>query len=39
MPDEHRLTMRLSQELYAQLAACGWPGQHLAAIVRQALQA
>ena len=38
MPDEHRLTIRLPQELYAQLASCGWPGQPLAAIVRQALQ-
>jgi Ribbon-helix-helix protein, copG family len=38
MPDEHRLTIRLPQELYAQLALCDWPGQPLAAIVRQALQ-
>jgi hypothetical protein len=38
MPDEHRLTIRLPQELYAQLASCGWPGQPVAAIVRQALQ-
>ena len=38
MPDEHRLTIRLPQELYAQLASCGWPGQPLAAIVRHALQ-
>ena len=38
MSDEHRLTIRLPQELYAQLALCGWPGQPLAAIVRQALQ-
>jgi len=38
MLDEHRLTIRLSQELYAQLVACGWPGQPLAAIVRHALQ-
>jgi hypothetical protein len=31
MPDEHRLTIRLSQELYAQLVTCGWPGQPLSA--------
>jgi hypothetical protein len=30
MPDEHRLTIRLPQELYAQLASCGWPGQPVA---------
>jgi|RhiMetStandDraft_8_1073273.scaffolds.fasta_scaffold25268_1 hypothetical protein len=38
MPKEHRLTIRLPQDLYTQLAACGWSGQPLAAIVRHALQ-
>jgi hypothetical protein len=34
---EHRLTIRLDDVLYAQLAACGSRWQPLAAIVRQAL--
>jgi len=38
MPQDHRLTIRLPQELYTQLTACGWPGQPLSAIVRHALQ-
>jgi hypothetical protein len=37
MPDEYRVTVRLSPELYAQLEARGSHGQPLAAIVRQAL--
>jgi predicted transcriptional regulator len=37
MPDEHRVTIRLSPELYAQLEACGRHGQPLAVVVRQAL--
>jgi predicted DNA-binding protein len=39
MPDEYRVTIRLSPELYAQLEARGSQGQPLAAIVRQALMA
>jgi hypothetical protein len=38
-PDEYRVTIRLSPELYAQLQARGSHGQPLAAIVRQALVA
>jgi hypothetical protein len=37
MPDEYRVTIRLSPELYAQLTAHGRHGQPVAAIVRQAL--
>jgi predicted transcriptional regulator len=37
MPEEHRVTIRLSPELYAQLDARGRQGQPMAAIVRQAL--
>jgi hypothetical protein len=37
MADTHRVMIRLSPELYAQLAAHGSSGQPLAAIVRQAL--
>ena len=37
MPEEHRVTIRLTPEIYAQLQACGSQGQPLAAIVRQAL--
>src|SRR6516162_1084268 len=37
MPDEYRVTIRLSPELYAQLEAHGSQGQPMAAIVRQAL--
>src|SRR5262249_13612958 len=37
MPDEYRVTIRLSPELYAQLQAHGSHGQPLAAIVRDAL--
>jgi hypothetical protein len=37
MADAHRLMIRLSPELYAQLAARGRSGQPLAAIVRDAL--
>jgi len=37
MPEEHRVTIRLTPELYAQLQARGSPGQPLAAIVRHAL--
>jgi hypothetical protein len=37
MPDEYRVTIRLSPELYAQLEARGSHGQPLAAIVRDAL--
>jgi predicted transcriptional regulator len=37
MPDEHRVTIRLSPELYAQLAVLGSHGQPLAVVVRQAL--
>jgi hypothetical protein len=37
MPDEYRVTIRLSQELYAQLAARSSQGQPLAAIVCDAL--
>jgi predicted transcriptional regulator len=37
MPDEYRVTIRLSPDLYAQLEACGSQGQPLAAIVRDAL--
>jgi hypothetical protein len=37
MADTHRVMMRLSPELYAQLTARGSAGQPLAAIVRQAL--
>jgi hypothetical protein len=37
MPDEYRVTIRLSPELSAQLEARGRHGQPLAAIVRQAL--
>jgi hypothetical protein len=36
-PDDHRVTIRLSPELYTQLQARGRQGQPLAAIVRQAL--
>jgi hypothetical protein len=36
-PDDHRVTIRLSPELYTQLQARGSQGQPLAAIVRQAL--
>jgi hypothetical protein len=38
MPDEYRVTLRLSPELYAQLEARGGHGQPLAAIVRDALE-
>jgi hypothetical protein len=37
MADTHRVMVRLSPELYAQLAARGSSGQPLAAIIRQAL--
>ena len=37
MPTEYRLTIRLTSELYTQLAACGSQGQPLSALVRQAL--
>src|SRR5215471_17569913 len=37
MADAHRLMIRLSPEIYAQLEARGSSGQPLAAIVRQAL--
>ncbi len=37
MPDDHRVTIRLSPELYAQLEARGSRGQPLAAIIRDAL--
>ena len=37
MPTEYRLTIRLSPDLYAQLAAGGSQGQPLSALVRQAL--
>jgi hypothetical protein len=37
MPDEYRVTIRLSPDLYAQLEARGSHGQPLAAIVRDAL--
>ena len=37
MPDEHRITLRLTPELYAQLQARGSHGQPLAAILREAL--
>src|SRR5215468_8514732 len=37
MPDEYRVTIRLSPELYAQLAAHGSHRQPVAAIVRNAL--
>jgi hypothetical protein len=37
MADTHRVMIRLSPDLYAQLAARGSSGQPLAAIVRQAL--
>jgi hypothetical protein len=39
MPDEYRVTIRLSPALYAQLEARGSQGQPLAAIVRDALLA
>jgi predicted DNA-binding protein len=39
MADAHRVMIRLSPELYAQLAARGSSGQPLAAIVREALLA
>ncbi len=38
MPDEYRVTIRLSPELYTQLEARGSHGQPLAAIVRDALE-
>jgi len=37
MPEEHRITLRLTPELYAQLEARGRSGKPLAAIVRDAL--
>jgi hypothetical protein len=37
MADTHRVMIRLSPEIYAQLAARGRSGQPLAAIIRQAL--
>jgi outer membrane murein-binding lipoprotein Lpp len=37
MADTHRVMIRLSPELYAQLTACGSSGQPLAVIVREAL--
>jgi hypothetical protein len=37
MPDAYRVTIRLSPELYAQLAARGSHGQPMAAHVREAL--
>ena len=37
MPDDYRVTIRLSPELYTQLAARG-AGQPMAAIVRDALE-
>src|SRR6266567_4003364 len=37
MPDEYRVTIRLSPDIYAQLEVRGSQGQPLAAIVREAL--
>src|SRR4029453_10819776 len=37
MSNEHRVTIRLSPDLYAQLQTSGSPGLPLAVIVRQAL--
>ena len=37
MPDEYRVTIRLSPALYTQLAAGATSGQPLSAVVRQAL--
>src|SRR5689334_10618186 len=38
MPGEHRVTIRIPESLYTQLAARGSHGQPLAAIIREALE-